>query len=161
MTGYQRYRASRLLVWPAALSYALIALAARPSGEIELFPFFNWSLFTSAGQYRGDATLLIRSIDGHQLSSPRLFYDMKDTFAAARAKDSRLMKLIDLWSNKIRAGDEDAASAIRATVEKTFMADVGAVDYDLVIVTYDPIRRLHDGTIDSINSIGHFEKAAP
>jgi hypothetical protein len=45
-TGRQRYRASRLLVWPAAVLYAAIAFGAKPAGQIEFFPFFNWSLFS-------------------------------------------------------------------------------------------------------------------
>lgn len=158
MTGYRRYRASRFFVWPALLCYVAIALAAKPSNAIEFFPFFNWDLFALNSDRRGDVTLRVASIDGHPLPEPRLFYEMKETFSAARAKDSRLMKLLDRWAVALRAGDAASAARFRAIVEYTFMPEVTTAAYDLVIVHYRPIQRLRGGDLDSVDILGSFNK---
>jgi hypothetical protein len=159
MTALRRYQVSRLLIWPAALLYAAVAFWGRPPGQIELFPFFKWSLFTFGPALRADIVLFIDAVDGRSLPEPALFYDMKDTFAAARSKDPRLMKLLDRWSFALRTGDAAGASSIRAVVESTFMREAATVDYRLALIGYDPVRRLRDGSIAHIEVRGEFRKA--
>ena len=158
MGQLRRYRASRLFVWPTALLYAAVAFAARPPGQIEFFPFFNWSLFTFGQMQRADIVLLVHAVNGERLSKAAPFYDLKDIFPAARAKDPSLMKLLDRWVAAIRSGDESEANDIRAVVENTFMSGAATVDYDLAVVRYDPLRRIRDGTIDHVMIVGNFEK---
>lgn len=160
MTGYQRYRAARLFVWPAALLYALVAFTGRPAGQAELFPFFNWSLFTLGPVERADRVLLIRAIDGRRLAAPTMFYDLPDIFPAARAKDPSLMKLLDRWAIALRSSNRDAAEKIRAVVEDSFMQGARSIDYDLAVIGYDPLRRLRDGSIDHLLILGSFSKGA-
>ena len=159
MSQLRRYRASRLFVWPAALIYAAVAFAARPPGQIEFFPFFNWSLFTFGQMQRADIVLLVRSIDGQKLPQPAQFYDLKHIFPAARAKDSSLMKLLDRWRAATLNGEHSTADEIRAVVEDTFMTGAASVEYELVVIGYDPLRRIKDGTIEHVMVVGSFEKS--
>jgi hypothetical protein len=104
---------------------------------------------------------LVRAINGRALAQPTLFYDLKDVFPSAHAKDPRLMKLLDRWVAAVHSGNEQTSRNIRSVVENTFMAGVTSVDYDLAVIGYDPLRRIRDGTIDHISVVGSFQKTLP
>lgn len=161
MAALLRHDVRRLFVVFAVAGYALVAILMKPPGQIELFPFFNWSLFSTSTDRKSDTTLLIRSIDGHPIEPPQLFFDMKDEFSAAQRKDSRLIKLVDKWAYALRHDDAETAARLRSVVEDTFMSDVGSVEYDVVRLFYNPLQRLRLGTIDSIKVLGTFAKVAP
>jgi len=155
------YRLRRSLAGVCVAAYAVIAIAMKPAGAIEFFPFFNWSLFSYSSDQRSDITLQVTEIDGVPITPPRLFYDMKDRFAAARNKDPRLMKLLDRWSYAIWTNDAATADHLRAVVEKNFMQEAQAANYDIVLLTYNPVRRLRTGEIERLQVIGSFEKERP
>ncbi|QEX15947.1 hypothetical protein FRZ44_12370 [Hypericibacter terrae] len=159
--GLASYRCRRWLAGIGVLAYTVLAIALKPAGAIEFFPFFNWSLFSESSDHRGDVTLRMTEIDGAPVAPPRFFYDMKDVFTAARDKDPRLMKLLDRWFYALRQNDRETADRLRAVVEKTFMSEVSAADYELVLAVYNPVRRLRTGDIEKIQVIGSFAKGQP
>ncbi|MGH6753784.1 MAG: hypothetical protein ACREDP_16625 [Bradyrhizobium sp.] len=143
------------------VAYAALAIALKPAGAIEFFPFFNWSLFSESSDRKGDVVLLVTRINGKAVTPPRFFYDMKETFVVARDKDPRLMKLLDRWLYAILNKDAETAARLRAVVEKTFMAEASDVDYDLDLAVYDPVRRLRTGDIEELRIISSFAKRQP
>lgn len=151
----------RVFPYLLVCGYAAMAVLVKPPGNLpELFPFFSWSLFSTSSDHRTDVTLRVRSVDGRPLAEPTLFYHLKDTFAAARDKDPRLMKLLDRLAVAIRSADTRTADHLREVVELTFMREVAAIDYDLVLVSYNPIERLRSGAIDSVQVVASFKKTS-
>ena len=138
-------------------AYSALAVAFIPIGSLELYPFFNWSLFSRSAAQRGDVTLMIRSLNGETLERPQLLYDMKHGLVAAKRKDAILIKIIDrLWS-AIKRGDQATAERLRSVIETRFLSDARSLEYDLVRIQYNPIDRLQTGDIDQIDVLASFK----
>jgi hypothetical protein len=89
------YRSYRLLPLLLIGFYLAIVLVARVNYRFdhrwagEIFPFFNWSLFSYTSAERHVSTIRVDSVDGKQLSTPRFYYDMTDVFASAKHGTAR------------------------------------------------------------------------
>ena len=153
------YRWRRLLPPLLVVGYLAGLVLLDRGTKAEFFPFFNWSLFPQTTAQRSDWALLIYSIDGQQLDPPRLYYDLKDTFDAARSGDSTLMKLVRRLGVAVQSGDEHSVIELQSVVEETFMREAQTVEYELVVIHYDPIVRLRSGAIDGIDFVQPFSKA--
>jgi len=154
------YRWRRLLPPLLVVGYIAGLVLLDRGTKAEFFPFFNWSLFPQTTAQRSDWALLIYSVDGQRLDPPRLYYDLKDTFDAARSGDSTLMKLVRRLGAAVQRGDEQSVTDLRRVVEDTFMREAQTVEYELVVVRYDPIVRLRTGVIEGIDFVEPFSKAA-
>ena len=125
---------------------------------LETFPFFNWSLFSHSSSVRTDVVVRLQSIDGRVLSSPRFYYDMKETFRLARNQDPNLFKIADRLNVALRANDEKAVDQLRRLIEQRYMAEVGSAEYDVVLLIYDPVHRLQSGEIKKAVILASFIK---
>jgi hypothetical protein len=124
----------------------------------ELFPFFNWSLFSNSYSERSDAVIRLDSINGKSLPSSRLYYEMSDIFRYAKDRDSFVSKVVTRLANAIRAGDEPTISELRKLIEGRFMAEIKSAEYDVVELTYDPIERLRKGKVKDAVVLATYEK---
>jgi hypothetical protein len=161
MTWFEAYTLRRLLVPMIAIGYAMAAIHLKPAEDVETFPFFNWSLFSTTASVRSDVVVMVRRVDGRQVDPPGLYYDMIDTFASAKSRDIRLRKASLRLARALRSNDATTAAALRSVIEQTFMRDAGEVHYDLAIITYDPIVRRQSGAIDNLEVIASFTKGEP
>ena len=152
------YRWRRLLPPIFVASYLAGLVVLDRGTNAEFFPFFNWSLFPQTAAQRSDWALMIRSVDGQTLDPPRLYYELKETFTAANSGDSTLMKLVRRLGGAVRRGDEASIDDLRRIVEDTFMHEARTVEYELVIVHYDPIVRLRTGALDQVDVVQSFTK---
>ena len=158
MSKYLTYRLSRQLAAFIICLYALVAiLAMRPDG-LETFPFFNWSLFSKSSNLRYDVVVRVHSIDGRQFSSPRLYYEMGETFLHARKRDPNLFKIADRLNIAVRTDDDAAVAKLRELIERRYMAEAGAATYDVALLIYDPIERLRTGAVDRVFVLATYEK---
>lgn len=157
--GLSGYLNRRALAPAFVLLYALIAVTAtRFRGGNELYPFFNWSLFSSASNPKYDTILVVHSINGQKLSLPTSFYELPDRFGAARSRDSRLAKALDRLAVADVWGDKDTEQRVRGTIESTFLREAAQADYDVAIIRYDPIARLKTGTIEHERIVKSYRK---
>jgi hypothetical protein len=163
MSNLAKYRAVALL--PVLLMCGYVGVVfykgrlddSRP----EVFPFFNWSLFSSSGSLRAENAVLVRSIDGRTLPSPRLYYDMKETFVHAKLRDVNFAKAVQSLGQALHAHNEESVARMRSVIEQRYMADVSSAKYDVVLLTYDPIRRLRTGEIKKIAVLASYTKTRP
>ena len=158
--GSEAYKVRRAIAPAFVMLYLIIATGASMYRGEELFPFFNWALFPSASNPKTDTVILVRSIDGKPLDRPTLFYDLPTRFAAARAKDSKLAKALDRLAWGVISHNRAFEQRVRATIEGTYLNDVQRMDYDLVILRYDPIERLHTGAIQKEWVLRSYRKGA-
>jgi hypothetical protein len=159
MTWFEAYTLRRLLIPMIAIGYATAAIFLKPSTNVELFPFFNWSLFSHTSALKSDAAVLVRTLDGRTIDPPMLYYSMPDTFAGAKGRDPQLLKASQRMVRAFLAGDEVTVEATRRIIEQNAMREAGEVQYDLAIITYDPIERIRSGAIQSVRVLATFEKA--
>jgi hypothetical protein len=160
MTSFARYRAFRLFPLLMVGFYILVTFyGARLDSRPEIFPFFNWSLFSSSSGERNEYALLIRGVEGQSLAKPQLFYDMKGTFMHARQRDVNVSKVVQELGSALHQNKPQLAYEKRRMIEERFMADVQDVQYDLVMLTFDPIERLDTGKIKNERVVASYRKA--
>lgn len=139
-------------------AYVVIALSPPPPGSLETFPFFKWSLFSTASNRKEDVVAIIRSVDGKLLSKPTLFYDMKNTFPSAAAKDSRFAKTLDRLRYAIIIKNDKIKTQTLDIINKYYMCGPKNVEYDVAIIQYNPIKRYKEKIIERTEVIGKFSK---
>lgn len=161
MKPLEAYRLRRLFAPLLVLTYVLVALQVKPEGEREIYPFFNWSLFSRSTPFYTDATLRITSIDGTPLEQPQLFYDLQDRLSAAKSQDALAFKIVGQFTHAVITGDEARAAELRRVLETRLLNDVVAMEYEIVVIDFDPIRRYETGDIDSIEVVASYVKGAP
>src|SRR5438477_2752554 len=101
----------------------------------ELFPFFNWSLFSDTSSERIVHVIRVDSVDERVLPSPRFYFDMTETFARAKQRDSIVSKTVARLVEAIHNDDKQAISRIREVIEDRYMAEVKSAEYDIVQLT--------------------------
>jgi len=160
MTSFAKYKAVRLFPLLVVGFYVFIAFyGARLDSRPEIFPFFNWSLFSSSSGDRNEYALRVRSIDGQALAKAQLFYDMKDTFTHARQRDINVSKVTQELGSALHQNKPQLAYEKRRMIEERFMSDAHEVEYDLVMLHFDPIERLETGKIQDERVVASYRKA--
>lgn len=158
MRRIAEYRMRAVALPLGVFAYVAIALSPPPTGSLETFPFFNWSLFSQTSDKKLDVVAIIRSVDGKPLSKPAFFYDMKDRFAVAAAKNSRFAKTIDRLAFAILSNDEEIERRTRDLVEKHYFRESGQMEYDIAMILYDPLERYRTGKIDKVKVLRRYSK---
>lgn len=138
-------------------AYIFMAILGKPDSKAELFPFFNWSLFSTSSNPRADIVVVVRSIDGKALPEPQYFYALTDVFATARSRDSRFAKSLDRLA-KAHVDASPVEQDLRKSIEAKFMREAEYMQYDLAQITFDPIDRLATGKVISTLPIATYEK---
>lgn len=159
MTSFTTYKLFRLLPLLLTGGYCFVALfVSRLDSRPELFPFFNWSLFSVSSAERAQYALRVHSVDGKPLKEPRLYYDMTGTFAHARQRDINVSKVVQALGHAVGQKKPQVADNQRRMIEQRFMADVHAAEYDLVLLHFNPIDRLRTGAIESERVVASYRK---
>ena len=152
-----RYKAAQRLVPLLFVVYSGVAVAGglwAPKGEV--FPFFNWSLFTKVSDQRGICEVEILALDGVALETPTRFYDLPKRFAAAQQRSSSIVKLAVRMAKAHRAGDLERFDSLRDVLESSYLGEVDQVTYRLVVYRYNPIERWRSGAVQSAEVLGEF-----
>jgi hypothetical protein len=158
MRGISAYRARTTALPLGVFAYVAIALWPPPAGSLETFAFFNWSLFSQTSDKRQDVVAIVRSIDGYPLAAPAYFYDMQDTFAAAKARDTRFAKTLDRLAFAVLTNDSAIEQGTRKLVEQHYMREVGDIEYEVAIISYNPLDRYRSGQVDSFQVLRSYSK---
>lgn len=160
VTSFARYKAIRLFPLLLTGGYLFVALfISRLDTRPELFPFFNWSLFSVSSSQRAQYALRVRSVDGKALAQPSLYYDMAETFVHARQRDINVSKVVQDLGQAVRLKRLRTEDEKRRMIEQRFMADVDAAEYDLVLLHFNPIDRLRTGAIEREQVVASYRKA--
>lgn len=151
------YRNSIVRIPTLLICYCLIAfLGGGVSSNYELFPVFNWSLFSDVTDTRVLCEIEVLSIDGVELDSPTRFYDLRDEFEAARSRDVTVLKLLQRICGAKLARREDTFNDLRVVLESGYLRERSNVIYRLVLQTYNPIERWRDGSLISAVVLGQY-----
>lgn len=141
------------------LAYIIVAILGKPASTAELFPFFNWSLFSTSSNPRADIVVIVRSIDGKALPEEQYFYALTDVFETARSRDSRFAKALDRLAHA-KVNSTSVEHDLRKSIERNFMREASHMEYDLTQIIFDPIDRLATGKVISKMKIATYEKGS-
>ena len=155
--GYQARFAILILI---LAFYPSLAVLAPSQGRAEFYPFFSWNLFASSSSQKVDAVIIVREINGRALEEPRLFFDLKDDFAASQKQDIGLAKLLDNYVLATLRGETEFPASLRNAIETTYMGDVPEVTYDIAVIRYHPLERYENGTIQEIQIFASHKKTS-
>lgn len=160
MHSHEGYKLRRFLAPLLLLFYAAFALQAKPAGDREIYPFFNWSLFSRATPFGADVTLRVLSIDGTPMERPQLLYQMAEHLEVARKQDGLAFKIIGQFSQAVARGELERAERLRGVIENRILGDAENIEYELVLIRFDPIARYRTGEIESVKVLGSYAKGA-
>jgi hypothetical protein len=159
MTDLGSYRLRALTFPLIAMGYLMVALQPVPYEEGgEVFPFFNWSLFSYASPEVSDAVALIHSVNDQELETPQSLYDLPEFFNTAARHDVRFAKVVERYALAKVKGETENAQAARALMEDHYMKDAHDVEYSIGVLTYDPIKRYRTREVISVHELGRFVK---
>jgi hypothetical protein len=85
---------------------------------------------------------------------------MGETFRYAKQRDSTFVKTISKLTAAIAASDQEAISLLRRLIEVRYMAEIKSAQYDVILLIYDPIKRLRTGQIKETVVLATYEKSS-
>ncbi len=160
MSSPNRYTDRSGLFVAAALAYILVANTLGPLGSnrSEIFPFFNWSLFTNAtAGERYDYAIFVEKIDGRALARPTLVYTLKTKIkGVGSAIDLRKASVALAFA--ILGKNRDNIARQRKTIERTYLRGPRQMTYSLRLMKYRPLTRYRTGEVTAIDILGRFER---
>ena len=119
----------------------------------EIFPFFNWALFSFPAKIYNEWVVEVIAIDGDRLSEPADVHliDRFDHFGSGEGK------VLREWGKSVEQRDLEAAKAHRSLFENLYRrSDAEQVRYRLVLRRSNPVQRWEHGTVLSETVEGEF-----
>ena len=124
----------------------------------ELFPVFNWSMFTNQSEYEVvNPTLFIDSLNGRKLPQPKLAYELKDEFPKIGSGVS-LRKSTYSLVNAIKRKQLDSIERLRKVIERRYLSGPTQLSYSVRNIRFRPLDRLKDGSYEILNTIVAYER---
>ncbi|MEM7331236.1 MAG: hypothetical protein AAF490_04020 [Chloroflexota bacterium] len=148
------YRSAQWTVVLIIVIYTAVSYTTTRFRGSELFPFFNWSLFTKVPNEKHDFGLRLLTVDGEPLSEPIYFEEADAWFDEAHSIVA--YQAIQQFGSAVREADETTIEEIRPFVESTYLENQ-TVRYELVRRTYLPISRVQTGAFVNEEVLGQFE----
>ncbi len=155
----KRHRNQMVAYFVAVLAYVFFANTFGPLGanRSEVFPFFNWSLFTNAaGTQRYDYAIYIEKLDHEPLQTPTLVYELKEQLKGVSV-GINLRKATVMLATSIVTNDSKKARDVRKMIERTYLKGPEQLTYSVRLITYKPLERYRTGKVTWVKSLGTFE----
>ena len=140
------YRSLKKTVHWGVVLLLVSGVALKLSGQRDLFPLFSWSLFSYVDQQKVDFAILVVGLEGQPLDAPREFMTTTDLFPGAG--DMRAYITIQDLGLAVLRRDEATLETSRALFEGDYLKYPGVVDYQVMMRTFDPIERWHQGSFE-------------
>lgn len=124
--------------------------------EKDYLPFFSWFLFSHTPDEKSTQyTIRIIEFDGKTFNPPVFLnqaYGIVD-----QPNSPKLRELIRKLSASTLSGSTRESEQLRMLLEQIYLPE-GPIRYELVMVTYNPIRRFEMGELESVRQLGEFTK---
>ncbi len=130
-----------------AVLYVLASnyLGILSQNRAELFPIFNWSMFTNVSRYEVEnVELFIDKIDGKELDPPVIAKMLPSEFPNVGAGIS-LRKTVYSLATAIDFKDQDSIARLKRVIDRRYLAGPRQVTYSIRLIRYPPLQRIKDG----------------
>jgi len=154
------YRDRTVIFATMALAYVFLAngLGSLGKNRAEIFPFFNWSLFTnSTVEIRYSYAIYIEKLNGRPLPTPTLVYRLKGKFRAI-GNGISLRKATGTLASATLENDAEKAQKVRTMIERTYLTGPEQFSYSVRLISYKPLERYRNGKVSPVEILGRFEK---
>jgi hypothetical protein len=102
-----------------------------PRKTLEIFPFFNWELFSRVPQaQRDDFNVRLVKVNGERLAQPLYFDHASKYLSLSWSPDAYI--LMQTIGKQTEAGQAFQAASARAIFETRFLGDLHTATYQLV-----------------------------
>lgn len=129
-----------VVLFSCLAGYLGLAATSGSSVDDEVFPFFNWHLYSSVeSRVRSSIGLRLVEIDGEPVE-PFYFEQRPGVIPQANSPDA--VVLLQRWGRQVLSGDEAGAEASRALFEGRFLRTLGSARYELVRRTFHLLERV-------------------
>ena len=136
--------------------YVLVATFGAQARHGEIFPFFNWSLFSDISDVRARASLEIVALDGIALPSPRPIFQLVERFPLDREAASTLSKNVQMLGRAMISHDSSEVVRLSGMIGQLLEKDGSDVVYEIAVIRYDPIDYWHNGAVHDRRVLGTF-----
>lgn len=124
--------------------------------EKDFLPFFSWFLFSytppehSSTQY----TVRILEYDGKTFDPPVF---LNEAYGIVDQPNSpKLRELLRKLGASTLMGSKRESQQLRMLLEQIYLPS--SIRYEVVLVTYNPLRRFETGKVESVKKLGEFYK---
>jgi hypothetical protein len=127
-----------------------------PGREKDVPFFFSWFLFshTPNEKWSTQYTVRILEFDGKVIDPPVLFSEAYGI--VEKPKSSKPRDLIRRFGSSTATGRDAESERLRRLFEQIYLP--APIRYELVIISYDPVKRYKTGEFESIQKLGEFTK---
>lgn len=141
------YRAKKLAILIFFIAYSVVQCTGHyGSPNREFFPVFSWSLFTSVVNPRVDLKIEILRIGEVEFPEPINYFELSEYFDRAKGRSSSVLKSAHRVLRRYRE-DPAAAETDRRVFERAYLGDQRQVEYQFVVLTFDPVARWRTGAV--------------
>jgi hypothetical protein len=126
----------------------------------EVFPFFSWDLFSSARHDGRLYTIRVTTVDGHAPATELVGAILADPRAVRFLRDPRFQKTARNLARAYWRKREDEVERLSVQLGN-FLRPEGIVEYDLMYLSYHPLRYYRGEEIPKEAQIARFHVAAP
>jgi len=156
----KRYQDHTVLFLAACLAYVIFSNVARPLGanRLELFPFFNWSLFTNfTSETRYDFAIYVEKVGQEPLREPTFINAMRHEFREL-GNGIMLLKATRILAREILYGDARGVNKAKNTIERLYLKGPRDVEYTVRLIKYKPLERYRNSEVTPVAVLKSFEK---
>ena len=139
-----------------ALSYPWLGRELAPRASDELFPFFDWSLFSSPRVVGGRYAVRITAVQPPGAYGETLLgRTLDDTDSFGVQNNIRFHKTARALARAQRRGDDVEVEELRLMLSN-FLRPYGITEFELLRYTYDPLACYDAGEITAETVVGRF-----
>ncbi|MEO1337745.1 MAG: hypothetical protein AAFV29_19025, partial [Myxococcota bacterium] len=146
-----RYHRLRRLLPQVGIGYVILGLIATMAPGFEIFPFFCWFLFPVTPNVETRYELVVSTMAGRALPAP-MEYQSLDLVDDPMAMD--LWIAVQDLGKAIAREDKARVDVLRSRIELNFIPAPNR--YRIERVTFDPLERWRDGTVQQRAPVASF-----
>ncbi|MEM9400047.1 MAG: hypothetical protein AAF984_07535 [Verrucomicrobiota bacterium] len=140
----RHYRFRRKVFTIVLIAYFLGGILFLATPKKEIFPIFSWFLFALTPNPDAEFNIRIIEYEGKAITPARLYNEAGDQVKSANS--IKVPVLADAMGKAIEKHDLQAFERARKVFENTFL--IHPSTYELVEITYDPMKRWHTGELE-------------
>lgn len=155
-SSLEGYRIKKFIILFFFLSYSVVQCAGQfGTTRGEYFPVFSWSLFSGVQNPTWALEVEVTRIGEIELAEPTNFFHLGEHFPDAKQRTSGLLKSVGRFY-RLSHLEPEAARDMKRSIEQTYFPGHQRVEYQIVAVTFDPIKRWRTGEIQERTIVGRF-----